>query len=93
MTHALEVRVPLLSQTLVEFAFALPETVVYHQGRLKGLMKHAVGDLLPAAIIDRPKKGFSAPPGHETDPRRRFQETILATHFGIAPREPRTRAA
>ncbi len=84
MAHALEVRVPLLSTALVEFAFALPETVRYHQGRLKGLMKHAVRDLLPATIIDRPKKGFSAPPRHETDPRRRFQETILAAHFGIA---------
>ncbi len=93
MVHALEVRVPLLSRALVEFAFTLPETVRYHKGRLKGLMKHAVGDLLPAAIIDRSKRGFSAPPRHETDPRRRFQETVLATHFGIAPREHRTRAA
>ncbi len=93
MVHALEVRVPLLSRALVEFAFALPETVRYHQGRLKGLMKHAVRDLLPAAIIERSKQGFSAPPHHETDPRRRFQETVLATHFGIAPPEHRTRAA
>ncbi len=93
MRHALEVRVPFLSRPLVEFAFALPETVRYHGGRLKGLMKHAVGDLLPAAVIDRPKQGFSAPSRHETDPRRRFQETVLATHFGIAPRENRTRAA
>ena len=93
MTHALEVRVPFLSGPLVEFAFALPETVRYHQGRLKGLMKHAVGDLLPAAIIERSKQGFSAPPRYETDPRRRFQETVLAAHFGIAPQEHRSRAA
>ena len=85
MTHALEVRVPFLSRPLVEFAFALPETVRYHQGRLKGLMKHAVRELLPASIIERSKQGFSAPMRHETDPRRRFQETVLATHFGIAP--------
>ena len=93
MVHALEVRVPFLSRPLVEFAFTLPETVRYHQGRLKGLLKHAVRDLLPAVIIERPKQGFSAPPRYETDPRRRFQETVLAAHFGIAPREHRTRAA
>jgi asparagine synthase (glutamine-hydrolysing) len=93
MTHGLEVRVPFLSLPLVDFAFGLPETVRYHRGRLKGLMRHAVADVLPAAIIGRSKRGFSAPPCHETDLRRRFQETVLAKHFGIAPREHRSRAA
>jgi asparagine synthase (glutamine-hydrolysing) len=93
MTHALEVRVPFLSRALVDFAFALPEPVRYHQGQLKGILKHAVAGLLPDVIIGRSKKGFSAPRCHETDPRRRFQETVLANHFGIAPQEHRTRAA
>ncbi len=83
MCHSLEVRVPLLARPLIEFAFRLPERVCHHGGRLKGLLKLAARDLLPAEIIDRPKQGFSAPPAHETDRRRRFQEVVLAEHFGV----------
>ncbi len=83
MAHSLEVRVPLLARSIVEFAFSLPEDVRYHGGRLKGILKLAARDLLPPEILSRPKKGFSSPPGHEADPRRRFQEVVLAEHFGV----------
>jgi asparagine synthase (glutamine-hydrolysing) len=61
MSVALEVRVPLLSTEIIEFMFSLPESIVYFQGRLKGLLKEAVKDLLPIEIIQRSKKGFSIP--------------------------------
>jgi asparagine synthase (glutamine-hydrolysing) len=64
MAVALECRVPLLDTSLVEFAFSLPERVLYAGGELKGLLKRAYADVLPPEIIHRPKKGFSIPVRH-----------------------------
>jgi asparagine synthase (glutamine-hydrolysing) len=61
MAHSLEARVPFLSQALSEFAFQLPEQFLYRRGRLKGGLKHSCADMLPQAIHDRAKQGFSLP--------------------------------
>ncbi|HMO50442.1 MAG TPA: asparagine synthase (glutamine-hydrolyzing) [Kiritimatiellia bacterium] len=61
MQVALEVRVPLLSQALIEFAFSLPEDIRYLGGRSKGIFRHALRDRLPQHILDRGKKGFGMP--------------------------------
>ncbi len=63
MAVALECRVPLLSTELIEYLFSVPEDIRYHDGELKGLMKHAYRKILPKEIIDRSKKGFSIPTG------------------------------
>jgi asparagine synthase (glutamine-hydrolysing) len=61
MSVALEVRAPFLARDVVEFAFSLPD--VFRMKGLTGkrLLRDAARDLLPAAIIDRPKKGFGMP--------------------------------
>jgi asparagine synthetase B (glutamine-hydrolysing) len=64
MAHSLELRVPFLKRELIEFAFSLPEHIRYDGGRLKGILKHAYRDILPASILNRSKKGFSVPPSH-----------------------------
>lgn len=61
MAVSLECRVPLLSRDVVEFSFSLPEHFLYYGGHLKGGLKYAYRDLLPPAILDRPKKGFGIP--------------------------------
>lgn len=61
MQVALEVRVPLLSRNLIEFSFSLPEPVRYAGGVLKGLLKSAYRERLPAAILQKPKQGFGLP--------------------------------
>lgn len=61
MQVALEVRVPLLSRKLIEFAFSLPESVRYADGLLKGLVKKAYRGKLPPEILYKPKQGFSLP--------------------------------
>lgn len=61
MANGLEVRVPFLATKLVEFAFSLPESVTYHGGQLKGILKLAYGDSLPDNIVNRPKRGFGVP--------------------------------
>lgn len=61
MAVSLETRAPFLDPRVAEFAAGLP--LVY---KLKGkngkyILKKAVEDLLPKAILDRPKKGFGIP--------------------------------
>ncbi len=63
MSVALECRVPLLSTKLIKFMFSVPEKVRFHDNELKGLMKYAFSDTVPAEIISRRKKGFSIPTG------------------------------
>lgn len=85
MAHSLEVRVPFLSRNLIEFAFSLPEPVRWKNGKLKGLLKHAYQETLPASILQRPKQGFSIPPTQRSDLNSRLRETILSHQFNICP--------
>jgi asparagine synthase (glutamine-hydrolysing) len=61
MATSVEARVPFLDHKLVEFVMSLPQDRKTPHLRLKYLLKKAVGDLLPRAIIDRPKQGFGVP--------------------------------
>ena len=61
MAHGLEVRVPLLDHQLVEWMSRLPSTYKVHGLRLKHLLKQVARELLPPAIVDRPKAGFHVP--------------------------------
>jgi asparagine synthase (glutamine-hydrolysing) len=63
MAPSIECRVPLLDESLVEFAAHLPGEYKVRRGQLKWLMKRALGTVLPREIIDRPKRGFGAPVG------------------------------
>lgn len=54
-------RSPLFDRALVELAFAIPGTLKRHGADEKYLLKRAVEDLLPRAVIDRPKSGMMVP--------------------------------
>ncbi len=60
MANSIEGRVPFLDHELVEFVLPLPQSLKLGRG-LKGLLKHAIRDLLPAELLARPKVGFPAP--------------------------------
>ncbi len=60
MSHALEVRVPFLDHTLVEFALGIDDTRKFPHTP-KQLLTDSLGDLLPREVIDRPKMGFVLP--------------------------------
>jgi len=63
MAHALEVRCPFLDLDLLRFTATIPADVLI-EGRLtKALLKRYAGRLVPAEVIDRPKRGFSLPLG------------------------------
>jgi asparagine synthase (glutamine-hydrolysing) len=63
MAASLEARVPLLDHPLVEYAASLPADLKVHglrQSR-KHLLREVAGELLPAPILSRSKKGFPVP--------------------------------
>jgi asparagine synthase (glutamine-hydrolysing) len=62
MKYSLESRVPLLDTRLIEFALQLPYQHKIRAGYgTKYLMKKTLYDLVPRAIFERPKRGFSIP--------------------------------
>ncbi len=62
MHYSLETRVPLLDKELVEFSLNVPLSLKVHpEYGTKYLMKKTLYEMVPSAIFDRPKKGFSIP--------------------------------
>jgi asparagine synthase (glutamine-hydrolysing) len=62
MAVSLEARSPFLDRELVELIASLPPGVkLKFPNRGKAILKQAMRDRLPAAVIDRPKKGFGIP--------------------------------
>jgi asparagine synthase (glutamine-hydrolysing) len=63
MRHSLECRGPFLDHRVVELAVAMPirRKLRLRQGRSKVVLKRAFADLLPPAIVRRPKMGFGVP--------------------------------
>ncbi len=64
MALSLEARVPLLDHELVELVLSLPQAMRNKNDEQKRLLKLAMKDALPPAILSREKKGFSMPLNH-----------------------------
>ncbi|MBI5094430.1 MAG: hypothetical protein HZB26_18585 [Candidatus Hydrogenedentes bacterium] len=58
-----ECRAPFLDTNLVNLGLSIPARQKIEGDRLKALLKDAVADILPAAVLDRPKIGFRTPMG------------------------------
>lgn len=63
MAHALEVRVPFLDYSLVEYVLGVPDNFKTTASPKK-LLVDSLGGLLPGEIINRPKMGFTFPWKH-----------------------------
>ena len=61
MAHSLEARSPLVDHLFMEFTASIPFALKLKGRNGKYIFKRAVRDLLPAAVIDRPKMGFGVP--------------------------------
>ncbi len=61
MWHGLEIRVPFLDQALVDLVHTIPSALKYSETRPKDLLIQSFKDILPAAIWNRPKQGFTFP--------------------------------
>ena len=63
MNYALETRVPMLDPNVVQFVESLPLSYKTSLRRTKIVHREMAKGFLPAAIIERPKKGFQVPFG------------------------------
>lgn len=61
MMASLESRAIFLDNDVVAFCQRLPNRFKYRNGQRKYLLKKAMSRMLPAAVLDRPKKGFGIP--------------------------------
>ncbi len=61
MAHGVEVRVPFLDQDVIASALKLPTNKRFNPNQPKSLLIKAYQVLLPEAIWNRPKKGFTFP--------------------------------
>jgi asparagine synthase (glutamine-hydrolysing) len=60
MAHGLEARSPFMDHVLAQFAARLPCELKVRGKTLRYLQRRLAGRYLPAAILDRPKQGFSS---------------------------------
>lgn len=61
MAHGVEARVPLLDEDFVALVSSVPASLRTRPDDLKHLLKRAVADLLPPALLSSPKRGFVLP--------------------------------
>jgi len=61
MAHSLEVRVPMLSQAVVDLALSMPADVKLRGGVGKYPVRAAIASWLPPGILGRRKQGFQMP--------------------------------
>ena len=61
MAVSIEARVPLLDYRIVEFAMNLPPQMKLNGTRTKSILREAVKGLVPEAVLEKPKQGFSIP--------------------------------
>jgi asparagine synthase (glutamine-hydrolysing) len=62
MYYSIENRSPFLDRDLVDFAFAIPTEHLIQHGLAKAVLRDAMRGIVPAAILDNPRKvGFNAP--------------------------------
>jgi asparagine synthase (glutamine-hydrolysing) len=55
--HGLDARLPYVDTQLVEFLKSVPDEIAYHDHALKPLLRAAMRDVVPAALIKRRDKG------------------------------------
>jgi asparagine synthase (glutamine-hydrolysing) len=84
MAHGLEVRVPFLDHSLVEFALSLPPEQLVSPFPVEGkrILRRVVRPLLPPGAVDRPKQGFTVPLNQwlMEGLLERFDTTCLSPH-------------
>jgi asparagine synthase (glutamine-hydrolysing) len=61
MWHSLELRVPFIDHTLLEFCARIPENLKLRRTEKKYLLRKAAAPLIPASVLNHRKQGFASP--------------------------------
>ena len=61
MAYGVEVRVPMLDKSLVDYVLGLPSNLKVRWGKKKWILRRALRGTVPDAILDGPKTGFGVP--------------------------------
>jgi asparagine synthase (glutamine-hydrolysing) len=61
MWHSLELRVPFIDHTLLEFCSRIPTNLKLRRGEKKYLLKEASRPFLPESVLNHRKQGFASP--------------------------------
>ncbi|WP_279580108.1 asparagine synthase (glutamine-hydrolyzing) [Fodinicola feengrottensis] len=87
MRVGLEVRVPFCDHRLVEYVWNTPWAFKAADGRIKGLLRDAVADLLPAAVLNRKKTSFpvSQNPAYEQALREEMRAELADPQSALRP--------
>ncbi len=80
MAVSLEARSPFLDRRVVELAFSLPLHMRIRGPHKKYIVRRLLRDYLPADLIERPKRGFTAPVAYwlRNDLRSELEERLSA---------------
>jgi asparagine synthase (glutamine-hydrolysing) len=87
MAHALELRVPFVDRVLLEWLWPQPAWFKYDKRRLKAALADATADIVPAAIRQRRKQGFTLPFARwmRAELRPFLEETFAASSLSRCP--------
>ena len=61
MASSLETRVPFLDHELIEYAWKIPHSYKFRQGKGKRILRQILNNYVPKNLTERPKKGFGIP--------------------------------
>ncbi len=75
MSASLEVRVPFCDHHIVEYMWNVPWEMKYYQNREKGLLRHALSDILPGDVIWRKKSPY--PKTHNPDYHKATKSMLM----------------
>lgn len=78
MAVSLEGREPLLDYRLFEFAWSMPLSMKYAEGKGKKILRTVLSKYVPLSLFDRPKMGFGIPLGSWLrGPLRKWADELL----------------
>ena len=83
MANSLEVRVPFLDYTVVDFLFSLPSGYKIDSSGRKRILRDAFRDVLPAELYTRNKQGFEVPllKWFKTELKSKITDDLLSPKF------------